>query len=146
MKFRLLLIITFCFSMIALETSCTRTSENKVVGKWKMTEWQWRQASFQDWIERLDDDYVFEFRDDNTMLLYYEGMPSIPVGWTYDPPEEIDDIPIIHVPALRAFLELCFNSYKVTTLSSNEMIWWNYEYTIDGFNINEERITFKRIR
>ena len=153
MKFRFFIVITLALAMIALGTSCSHPSKNKIVGKWKITSWQYRDQPTSEWKDRLDgDEPIYEFRDDNTVYVYTNESPGLVVGYSYD--KDNNTITITFQ-----------GTYTIQDFSSNEMTWHGgepFENPFYGSSIipadlspypdvpylylDEEVITLKKIR
>lgn len=133
MKLKHLFIFTVVFALVALGTSCSKPSKNKITGKWQLVSEQYRDNEDPEWdIEYADANevVVYEFVKDGTCNVYYNGEKMDTGMWTYDKTNEkiiVDG-----------------EAFDVVKCTANEMVWgWKETYGDEWY---EEQLNFKKAK
>lgn len=134
MKFKHFLVFTVVFALVALGTSCSKPSKNKIVGKWQFVSEQYRDSDDPEWdfdYPDPDEVLVYEFVKDGTCYVYYNGIQEGRSTWTYDKSTEkiiVDG-----------------ETFDVIKCTSSEMVW-NYKKIWDDDDWYEEQFNFKKVK
>jgi hypothetical protein len=133
MKLKHLLIFAVVFALVALGTSCSKTSEKKIVGKWQLVSEQYRDNEDPEWefdYPDPDEIVIYEFVKGGNCNVYYNGTLVDGGTWIYDKSTEK-----IIVDGEAADIIKC---------TANEMVWCYKETWGDEWY--EEQMNFKRVK
>ena len=133
MKFKHFLVFTVIFALVALGTSCSKPSEKKIIGKWQVVSEQYRDNDYPEWeydYPDPDEIYVFEFKSQGILDVYYNGILVDTESWAYDKSNEkiiVDG-----------------DAFNVVKCTSKEMVWSYKESWDDEWY--EEQINLKKVK
>ena len=132
MKFKHFLVFTMAFALVALCTSCNKSSENKILGKWRAVSYQYRTSEKPEWETRTppaDQVSITEFRADGTCYKYENDELEDKGYWSYDKDNQ----------------KLTINgvTYDIVKLSSKEMV---LDIKSDGDDWAEVQINLEKVK
>ena len=133
MKFKHLLILAVAFVLVAFGTSCSKPSENKIIGKWQIASMQYRDSDDPEWeyeLPEADEIVTAEFRSDNFCAIYFNGELEDLVAWSYD--------------KSSGKIIFDYDIFEVTKCTSKEMIWYYKESDEDEWE--EMQINWKKVK
>ena len=134
MKFKHFLVFTVVFVLVALGTSCSKTSEKKICGKWQLVSAQYHDSDDPEWdIDYPDPDevWILELKKDNTYAYYENGVLEDTGSWMYD--KSTENILIFGT------------SWIVKKCTSSETVW-DYKYAWNGDTWEEVQWNFKKVK
>lgn len=73
-------------ALVLIGASCSKPSENNIVGKWQLVSYQYRDSSNTEWREFVESNetIVGEFHNDGKVIVFKNGKLDYETIWSYN--------------------------------------------------------------